>query len=204
MTIVVSGQDLARRRDFSAYCSLEIDKERVARIKRLFVWPHTDYSIVMADTRDFYKADGSRVHGLDIGNAGEPIMEQYRYMGLNVEPVNFTLAGKDEMVTYTRALRQRARNKTPPYVALPRSGKLVSELKTQIKEQERDITAARYPQYAHPQGRHDDLAWSFFIACLMARVYLTEGTFMVRMASHDRFVIPPSFQGNMRRPVVGP
>lgn len=177
---VVAGQDLAKYRDYATYISLGII-DKVARLERVFIWPHTDYSIVAADTKAFYIEDHCRLLGVDRGNAAEPVLEQYAKMGLRVEPVQFSLATKNDMVNFTRNLLQRKIAGTPPYLALPRSDAgLVGELKRQIKEQERIIGAAELPRFDHPEGRHDDLFWALCIACWMARQELTNPAWAIR------------------------
>jgi len=169
---VVAGQDLAKHRDFATYVSLAIQDE-VATVKWLYRWPHTDYSIVMRDTCKFYKDDGCRNLGVDINGVGEPIVELYHAMGVHVTGIPFTLVTKDEMIMYTRNLLQRKRAGTPPFLVLPKSGKFVDELLTQMKEQERIIGAPERPHYEHPPDRHDDLFWALNIACYVARPYLS-------------------------------
>jgi hypothetical protein len=178
--IVVAGQDLAKRRDFSTYISLTVQK-KVAKVKRLYQWPHTNYSIVMEDTKRFYKEDGCRELGVDLGVAGEPLVEQYIAMGVNAKGILFTLATKDEMITYVRNLLQRTKAGIPPYLELPRSGPFVEELLTQMKEQERIIGASERPHYDHPPDRHDDLLWALCIACYVAKGYLSNPHWVVRI-----------------------
>lgn|GEM_PF-829154 len=188
-TTVVAGQDLAKHRDFATYVSLQI-QEKVATVKRLYQWPHTDYSIVMEDTHRFYREDHARVLAVDLGNAGEPIVEQYRAFGVNAEGILFSLTTKDEMVTYLRNLLQRKRAGTPPYLVLPRSGEFVPELLAQMKEQERIIGASERPHYDHPQGRHDDLLWALSIACYRARQWLSNPHWIIRVTPRDSFMSP--------------
>jgi hypothetical protein len=180
---VVAGQDLAKHRDFSTYVSLAI-QNKVATVKRLNQWPHTDYSIVMEDTKTFYKEDGCRELGVDLGNAGEPLVEQYRANGVNANGILFTSATKDEMIIYVRNLLQRKKAGTPPHLELPRSGPFVEELLTQMKEQERIIGASDRPHYDHPPDRHDDLLWALNIACYVARGYLSNPHWAV-MIRHE-------------------
>ncbi|MHB1910208.1 MAG: phage terminase large subunit family protein [Nitrososphaerales archaeon] len=171
--VIVAGEDLAKHRDYSAYISLKIDTQaKVARIQRIYQWPHVDYAIVQADTVNFYKEDNARVIGVDKGAAGEPVIETYKAMGIKAEPIAFTVQSKDEMINFVRALLQRARSKSAPYLELPRSGKFVEELKVQIKEQERITSSLNYPKYDSPQGAHDDLLWTLCIACKMSVQYL--------------------------------
>ena len=175
--IVVAGQDLAKHRDYSTYVSLAI-QDKVAKVQKLNLWPHTDCSVVMEDTVRFYKEDGCRELGVDQSNAGEPLLEQYEAMGIHVTGVLFTQTTKDEMITYTRNLLQRKKAGIPPYLELPRSGPFVEELLTQMKEQERIIGASERPHYDHPAGRHDDLLWALNIACYVARPHLSNPYFV--------------------------
>ena len=188
---MVAGQDLAKHRDFSTYVSLAI-QNKVATVKRLYQWPHTDYSIVMEDTLKFYREDGCRELGVDLGNAGEPLVEQYQAMGVVAKGILFTLTIKDEMNTYLRNLLQRKRAGTPPYLELPRSGPYVDELMGQMKEQERIIGASERPHYDHPPGRHDDLLWALNIACYVARSHLSNPYWVVGVRWKPE---PPAYLG---------
>ena len=171
---VVAGQDLAKHRDYSTYVSLRI-QNKVARIERLQQWNHCDYAIVQADTVRYCQEDRVRMLGVDQGNAGEPIVENYQRMGLMVEPVLFTLRSKNDMMTFTRALLQRKIAGSPPYFALPARAQnpLVSELKKQLKQEERIVRSSDIPRYDHPAGSHNDMLWALNIACWMSRPWMT-------------------------------
>lgn len=132
--------------------------------------------------------------GVDLGSAGEPIVEQYKACGVNAEGTLLTLTTKDEMVTYTRNLLQRKRAGNPPYLVLPRSGEFVPELLAQMKEQERIVGAGERPQYDHPSGRHDDLLWALNIACYLARRWLSNTHWVIRLPPRDMFM-PRRWEG---------
>lgn len=171
--VVVAGQDLAKTRDYSAYVSLIVDtEERAVKIKRIFQWPHVDYTLVQRDTLEFCRLDSVRVLGVDQGKAGEPVIENYLSKKINTKGISFTAQRKNDMINFTRALLQGALNKSPPYLFLPQSGRFVEELKTQMKEQERIVTANAYPKYDSPRGAHDDLLWSLSIALYVSRPYI--------------------------------
>jgi hypothetical protein len=74
---------------------------------------------------------------------------------------------------YTCNQLQGKRAGSPPFLVLPKSGKFVDELLTQMKEQERIIGASERPHYEHPPDRHEDLLWALSLACYAARPYLS-------------------------------
>jgi len=171
-TVIVAGQDLAKLQDFSTIVELTV-KDNKARLTAIKQWPHTDYSVVMRQTKELYEKRHWRVLGVDETSMGEPLVESYKTMGLNVEGIKFTLITKDEMIKYTRSLLQ---NKM---LSIGTRG--ADELRAQIKEQEMIITVSagndpdnRRYRYGHPQGRHDDQFWALCIACYTARPWLTD------------------------------
>lgn len=166
----VAGQDLARYRDFSAYVSLRV-KDGVAKVKRLFVWPHTRYEVVMLETKRFCELDRVRVLDVDQGSAGIKIVEDYQGMNLPVEGVNFTAISKEAMVEYYRDVGRKG------LLKLPKSGPFVSQLVQEIAEQERIQGASETPKFDHPTGTHDDLFWSLMLATRAAAPWLTEQRF---------------------------
>ena len=73
---------------------------------------------------------------------------------------------KYAMMEYARACLQKG------MVSFGRSAES-TELIQQLKEQELVVTAQDKPSYAHPENRHDDLAWAFLMALYVSRQWLT-------------------------------
>jgi len=174
----VAGQDLARYRDYSAYVSLKI-VDGLARIKRLYVWPHVKYEVVMAETMRFLALDRVRSFCVDTTNDSK-VGEDYQGMGAPVDPVRFTLLSKHEMVEYFRDVSGKG------LVKLPAKGPFVQQLKQELAQQERIQGATETPKFDHPSGTHDDIFWSLMLATRAAAPWLTEHKFAI-MAKH----IPP-------------
>ena len=177
----VSGQDIARDRDYSAYASIKIE-HGIGRVKRLFIWPHTDYDVVMADTMKFLRLDRARSLCVDVTRDSK-VGEDYRKIGAPISPIKFTLESKQNMVEYYRLLGSKGLLKTPT------KGPFVRELEAQFSEQERrtslrESTAfgSETVKFGHPSGRNDDLFWSLMLASWAAAPYLTNPVFAVRIS----------------------
>lgn len=170
----VAGQDLARVRDFSAYVSLKIEGG-IARVKRIYQWPHVKYDIVMQDTLKFYRLDRVRAFAVDITNDAK-VGEDYQAMGLQIQPIHFTAPVKNDMIEYYRDVSQKG------LLKLPTRGPFVQELRSQLAEQERIQGVTETPKYAHPLGRNDDILWSLMLATRAAAPYLTNPVFAVRIS----------------------
>jgi hypothetical protein len=171
----VAGQDLARYRDFSAYVSLRIEDGR-ARVKRLFIWPHVNYEVVMAETLRFHQLDRVRRFAVDItqdSKVGEDYTSRAR---CQVEPVRFTAPMKNDMVEYYRDLGQKR------LLILSSRGPFVQELRAELAEQERIQGAGEVPKYDQPVGRHDDLFWSLMLAAWASSPYLTVKRWAMRVS----------------------
>jgi len=173
----VAGQDLARYRDYSAYVSLKI-VDGVARVKRLYVWPHVKYEVVMSETMRFLTLDRVRSFCVDTTNDSK-VGEDYQSMGAPISPMRFTAPGKQELVEYFRDASGKG------LVKLPTKGPFVQQLKTELAEQERIVSLNKeVPHFAHPSGQHDDLFWSLMLAVRAAAPWLTAKVF-VYMAKHE-------------------
>lgn len=172
--VIGFGLDLAKLRDYSALTIGRI-VDHVAYIKKLVMWLHTDYSVIMDDVRGFYRQFDATYLELDESAMGEPILEAFKTMGLSVIGKKFTIQSKWDMRNYTRTLFQNKQ------FILPKSGPHVRELIAELKEQEIIQGAKKVPSMDHPAGRHDDMVWS---TCLMldgGRPYLTEAKWAVRI-----------------------
>jgi len=172
-----AGQDLARYRDFSGYVSLRIQDGK-ARIKRLFMWPHVNYEVVMNDTMRFLRLDRVRVFDVDTTNDSK-VGEDYKSMGAPIEPIRFTAIEKHLMVEYYRDVGHKG------LLTLPTKGPFVDQLRQEIAQQERIQGASEIPKFDHPEGTHDDFFWSLMLAVRAAAPWLTEQRFAY-MAKFER------------------
>ena len=176
-TQAVGGLDLAKYHDYSAMVDLRVEHHQ-ARIRGIKVWPHVNYYVVVDDVAARYRKTGMRMLGIDATGVGEPISELFYARGVVTQDIKFGAyvdwtnpygdkehaPVKYAMVEYARACLQSG------FVKFPSNA---GELVQQLREQEIMIGAADRPQYAHPEGRHDDLAWAFLIALYVSRPWLT-------------------------------
>jgi phage FluMu gp28-like protein len=182
--IYVFGQDLASKHDFVALTVLDV-RDCKARVVKLVMWPHTQFEVIMRDTKALYNEIGGQVFEIDQTGLGIPIVEWYLSIGLQAVGKTFTPQSKWDMRNYTRKLMQDR------MLALPKTGPNVAELKAQLKEQELIQGAGKVPKLDHPSGRHDDLAWSLMLAADAARPWLTEQRYAVMTKPTIRR--PPGF-----------
>jgi phage FluMu gp28-like protein len=160
-----AGQDLAKRRDYSALVILQVeereDHARVARVVFVKQWPHVDYRVIIADTAQLYQHYQWEMLALDRGAVGEAVMEEYAAKGVPVDGVALTAPTKHDLVQLLLLLLQQQR------LRLPRRG--AEELKTQLAEQERLYSPAGTLTYRHPDNRHDDQFWALCLALAASR-----------------------------------
>jgi len=159
MTEYYAGQDLAKRRDYSALAILERTNDDKLKLVFLKEWPHVDYKVVISDTKRIYKHFRWYRFGLDRSGIGDSIIEEY--YNEYAEGIPFSAKTKEEMIEYIILLRQQGR------LILPRRG--AEELIHQLEEQERILSDAGTVKFRPPSGRHDDLLWAFALACYVAK-----------------------------------
>ena len=177
MTEYYAGQDLGKRRDYSALAVLERTYDDKLRLVALKEWPHVDYKIVVADTKQIYKKFGWYKLGVDQSGIGDSIVEEYHYE--NAQGIVFTAKAKEEMIEYMILLRQQGK------LILPRNG--ATELIRQLEEQERILSDAGNVTYRHPSGRHDDLLWALALACHVAKEGLEKSEPLLMTFSADDY-----------------
>ncbi|MBM3898207.1 MAG: hypothetical protein FJ358_06775 [Thaumarchaeota archaeon] len=166
MSDYYAGQDLAKRRDFTALVIIRIEEqddsdESIARVVGVKQWPHVDYNTIIQDTEALYEKYKWENLGLDKSTVGEAVIEQYDAKYIPVEGMAFTAQSKHDMVQFLLMLLQQKRLK------LPRKG--AEELKIQIQEQERVYSTAGTMKYQHPENRHDDQFWALCLALHVAK-----------------------------------
>ena len=154
-----AGQDLAKRRDFSALVVLEKTSDYKLKLVFLKEWPHVDYKKVVVDTKQIFKYFEWQKLGVDRSGIGDSIIEEY--YNEYAEGIVFNAKAKEEMIEFIILLRQQGR------LILPRHG--AEELIHQLEEQERILSDAGTVKFRHPSGRHDDLLWALALACHVAK-----------------------------------
>lgn len=166
-----AGQELAKRRDYSALLIIRIeeqedDEEFIARVVGVKQWTHVDYREMIEDALILYEKYGWEMLGLDKNTVGEAVIEEYDSKGIPVEGISFTAQSKHDMVQFLLMLLQQKR------LRLPRKG--AEELKGQIQEQERIYSSSGTIKYQHPENRHDDQFWALCLALHVAREELVQ------------------------------
>ena len=176
----IGGLDLAMHHDFTAMTEMDVQFHS-AKLVSVKTWPHVDYSVIIDQVADHYREVDMEFIGIDAtsGSVGEPISEMFRKLGVHTDDVKFGdyvdwtnpwdmrehAPVKQAMVEYARACMQSG------FVEIMEGG--TEELRQQLAEQEIMPTSSDRIKYAHPQGRHDDLAWAFLINVYVARRYIT-------------------------------
>ena len=177
----VGGLDLAKVHDYTAMVELDV-RFHHAKVVSVKVWPHTDYSIIIADVTRRYHAVDMELIGVDAtsGSVGDPIAEMLRKNGVHTDDIKFGeyveytnpwgirehASVKYAMVEYARACGQSG------FVEI-HDGPNTAELKRQMSEQYIKNSDSERTTYSHPESRHDDLFWAFLINLYVSRRYIT-------------------------------
>lgn len=177
-SVRIGAIDLAKYHDFTAATELDASHHR-AVLRSVKVWPHVDYSVIVDEMSQRYRAVHMEMLGIDATGVGEPIAEMFRKNGVVTMDIKFGeyvdwtnpwslrehAPVKLAMVEYARACMQSG------FVEMPDQG--TEELRLQLAEQEIKPGVSDRIQYQHPEGRHDDLAWAFMINLYVARRHIT-------------------------------
>lgn len=175
-----AGQDLAKRRDYSALVVLEATNNEKLRLVFLKEWDHVDYKTVIADTKRYYRHFYWTKLGVDRSGIGDSVIEEYATE--NAEGIVFTQKAKEEMIEHIILLRQQGK------LILPQKG--AEKLIQQLEEQERIISDAGSVKFRHPSSSHDDLLWALALACHVAKQEMEKPLPMVMGFSADEFEQP--------------
>jgi len=170
-----AGQDLAKRRDYSALVVLQAINNEKLRLVYLKEWEHVDYKTVIADTKIYFQHFYWTKLGVDRSGIGDSIIEEYA--AENAEGIVFTQKSKEEMIEHILLLRQKGK------LILPLKG--AEKLINQIEEQERIISEAGTIKFRHPSGSHDDLLWALALACHVAKEEMKKPIPMIMTRSYD-------------------
>jgi phage FluMu gp28-like protein len=192
VTEYYAGQDLAKRRDYSALAVLERTNDDKLKLVYLKEWPHVDYKVVIADTKRIYKRFQWYKLGVDRSGIGDSIIEEY--YNEYAEGIVFNAKTKEEMIEYIILLRQQGR------LILPKHG--AEELIHQLGEQERILSDAGTVKFRHPSGRHDDLLWALALACYVAKEEMEKPAPFIMTFSADE-LDPPDPRNQMIDRVLG-
>ena len=175
-----AGQDLAKRRDYSALVVLQAINNEKLRLVYLKEWEHVDYKTVIADTKIYFQHFYWTKLGVDRSGIGDSIIEEYA--AENAEGIVFTQKTKEEMIEHIVLLRQQGKLILPIYGA--------EKLINQLEEQERIISEAGTIKFRHPSGSHDDLLWALALACHVAKEEMEKPIPMIMTFSADDYEEP--------------
>ena len=164
-----AGFDIAKKQDYAAIVIIKI-VEDTAYLLGLKQYPRgLHYDRLWDDVLRLYmtKRLRWRVMAVDQGNVGEVAVEELPKRHIPYEGVQFSAPRKHAMVQGLNNLYQQKR------LILPQNPRVsameIQELKSQLAEQERKVSAAGTPLYQHPENRHDDLFWALCLAIYAAR-----------------------------------
>jgi len=174
------GQDLAKRRDYSALIVLQAINNDILKLIFWKEWEHVDYKTVIADTKRFFQHFHWTKLGVDRSGIGDSIIEEYATE--NAEGIVFNQKIKEEMIEHIVLLRQKGK------LIFPMKG--AEKLLSQIEEQERIISEAGTVKFRHPSGSHDDLLWALALACHVAKEEMEKPIPFIMTFSADDYVEP--------------
>lgn len=179
---MIGGLDLAKFHDYSALVLIEA-RDHKAKVVGIKVWPHVDYHVVVGDTTEICRRKDVRMLAIDATGVGAPISEMFAVRGVKTEDIKFgeyveytNPWGEHERAPVKYAMMEYARaclQAQPPQVVYSRKSPEGEELHRQLSEQQLIVGPTDRPTYAHPEGRHDDLAWAFLMALYTAREWIT-------------------------------
>jgi hypothetical protein len=175
-----AGQDLAKRRDYSALAVLQCIDNEILKLVFLREWDHVDYKTVIADTKRYFHSFYWTKLGVDRSGIGDSVIEEYTFE--NAEGIVFTQKAKEEMIEHIILLRQQGK------LILPQRG--AEKLIQQLEEQERIISDAGSVKFRHPSSSHDDLLWALALACHVAKQEMEKPLPMIIGFSADEFEQP--------------
>ena len=152
------GWDIAKHTDFSVIMVIDIDTKHVVAYDR---FNQIDYSLQIERLDRIAKKYNAKVL-MDSTGVGDPVLEQVKRKGIQVEGYSFTNTTKQQLI---EALAVAIENEEISY---PKIDTLIHEL--QLYEYE--ITRAGNVRYNAPQGYHDDTVIALGLALQGCRLRL--------------------------------
>lgn len=147
------GIDPAKTHDFLGIVVLakEGNEIKLIAMKEL----QLDYTIAADYIESLYNKYHTRFIFCDETGIGKVFVDMLRAKHLKTEGIILTNSSKVQIIENAVKLMQQGRLKLPLLGA--------SELKQQLQEQERSMTATGLPKFIHKRNTHDDLFWAFII-----------------------------------------
>ena len=159
----VVGIDLAKARDYTAYCVIrkDVSPARLVEFRRL---PHMDYTKQVEILAAIVERFGNPRAIVDAGNAGSSVIELMRARGMSVKEFAFTNDSKARIVTdLCLAFEQRK-------LLLPKVGRTLDEnravhdLEVELFNFEPTLLNSGKLRYEAAGGYHDDLVMALALA----------------------------------------
>lgn len=146
------GLDVGRNNDFTVITTVDLINNQVVNFQRFTGMP---YSFIVAKV----EAVANKYHNAtvicDSTGMGDPVFEQLRDVGLNVEPYKFNNTSKKALIENLVMMMEKHE------VSFPDIAALIDELSSfSIKQ-----TPSGMVTYEAPTGQHDDCVISLALAC---------------------------------------
>lgn len=146
------GWDIAKHTDFSVMLVIDIDRRHIVAYDR---FNQIDYTLQLTRLEKMARKYGAKVI-MDSTGVGDPVLEQVKKMGIDVEGYGFTNTTKQQLI---EKLVVAIENEE---ISFPNIPELIHEL--QLYQYE--ITRAGNVRYNAPQGYHDDTVIALGLALM--------------------------------------
>lgn len=147
----VMGVDLAKERDFTVITVMDEKRRQVVHFDRFNAITWDMQLPRIAETAKRY--NNAKVL-VDSTGVGDPVFDQLKTIGVNVEGYKFTNPSKENLV---RGLMIALENQEVRYPNIP-------ELISELESFEYDISSSGLFRYSAPEGLHDDCVYSLALA----------------------------------------
>lgn len=145
------GVDLAKYQDWTVVTPFDLHEFKVFKQDR---FNNIDWSIQKARIEaDAFRYNRARVT-LDSTGVGDPICEDLRRSGVNIEPFQFTSTSRQQLLDHLAVLLEQDKIKIPPD----------ENLITELKAFRTVLTPSKRIKYEVPDGGHDDCVMSLALA----------------------------------------
>lgn len=172
--VYLVGWDVAKHEDFSVVTVLNATTRHVDYFAR---FNKIDYTSQVEQVVEIVE----RYHGflvMDATGVGDPIMEQVRLRGIDVEGIKFDNLRKEQYVRNLVWMLEHG------LITFPNIQELIQEL----REFQYEFTASGNVQYAAPSGKHDDCIVSLMLVAWKVKI-AGDIPFLISTA-HD-LTVPP-------------
>ena len=157
------GIDLAKFRDFTAWCVLRTDVEpkRLVDFGKL---PHGDYVEQVEALKRMLARFGNPRALVDAGNAGTAVIEMMRAKGIEVEEFVFTNATKAKIVTDLAVAFEQKKILLPKMGRTLEESRAIQDLEVELFNFEPTVLKSGNIRYEAAGAYHDDLIMALCLA----------------------------------------